>query len=284
MEMIATRNRLEQASILPGRCYHTCSSRPTIAVAIAARNASHFLADTLESLAAQTQLPDQIVFYDDRSQDDTLAVANRYASALPMMTIHWGISPVGISAARNRANAQATADYIAVLDADDGFEPDAIQAYCDSLLQHPDTDLLYADTRVANASLERSKHRRYPRFSSPREGIRGILGSPLVPFKHSSMVYRRSVFNELGGYDESLPIKVDVELFLRFLAGGRVVTKLDQVTSIHRKHRKQISARRLQGLKAYAMLIQRYESAPLMRAVLHSTRIPSELLKMLLRG
>ena len=45
-----------------------------------------------------------------------------------------------------------------------------------------------------------------------------VLTRPRVPFKHSGMTIRRELLLALGGYDESLPIKVDVELILRALA------------------------------------------------------------------
>jgi GT2 family glycosyltransferase len=98
------------------------------------------------------------------------------------------------------------------------------------------------------------------------------------------MVYRRSAIEELGGYDESLPIKVDVDLFLRFHRYGKRVAKLHRTTSFHRKHSGQVSTRRLRGIKAYARLLRTYEPDPFVRGLLYSTRIPSELLKMLVRG
>lgn len=259
--------------------------RPSIAVVIAARDAARHLDATLESIKAQRLLPDEIIVYDDGSRDHTFAVARRHSPALPMMTAIRGDSSMGISAARNRANGLVSSEYIAVLDADDLFEPDAILAYSDYLAQHPAADWVYADTRVvADNTPERGTARCYPAFNSAGGHIRRILGSPFVPFKHSSTVYRRSAVVEVGGYDESLPIKVDVDLFLRFLVQGRVVAKLDRVTSVHRKHRRQISTRRMEGIQAYWRLIARYEPDPVMRGVLGSLRTSAELLKLLLRG
>ncbi len=258
---------------------------PTISVVIAARDASHYLSAALTSLVEQAVPVDQVVVYDDGSSDDTAAIAETFSDQLPGLKVIRGGETVGISTARNRANAAATSDYIAVLDADDLFGPETIRCYLEFLSENPGTDLLYADTRVFEDKLQRrGKARRYPQFSNARQAIRRTLGSPLIPFKHSSMVYRRSAIQELGGYDESLPIKVDVDLFLRFHRDGKKVTKLHRTTSFHRKHSRQISTRRMRGIKAYARLLNTYEPHLLVRGILYSTRIPSELLKMLVRG
>ncbi|NNE93513.1 MAG: glycosyltransferase family 2 protein [Verrucomicrobiales bacterium] len=260
------------------------TSSPTIAVAIAARNATRFIGATLDSLVEQSRKPDQVIVIDDGSTDGTAALASIYKSRLSNLTVIQNQTSLGISAARNRANAAAETDYIAVLDADDLFGPDTMQQYAEFLTDHPDTDLLYADTRVYDSEMNHGKARHYPSFRTSREAIRRTLGSPLVPFKHSSMVYRREAFEEIGGYDESLPIKVDVDLFLRFHAEGMKVLKLDQTTSLHRKHDRQVSVNRLRGIKAYRRLVQTYEPDPIVRGLLLSTRIPSEMLKLLLRG
>ena len=259
-------------------------SKPTLAVSIAARDASKFIGATLDSLVEQTRQPDQVIVYDDGSTDETLAIVRRFESLLKNLIIIEGGESVGISKARNRANAVAQTDFIAVLDADDTFLPETVEHYLAFLDANPGTDLIYADTRVFNEEMKRGTARRYPGFVNDRQAIRKTLGSALIPFKHSSMVYDRKTINEIGGYDESLPIKVDVDLFLRFFANQKRVLKLDETTSCHRKHDRQISTKRIHGLKIYHRLIKTYEPDPMMRGILLSTRIPFEFAKLILRG
>lgn len=253
---------------------------PTISVVIAAREAEAHVAECLESLLRQTRVPDQIIFYDDGSADGTVTVARRFLPILHGLEIIEGRTPLGIAAARNKANQGAFGDYIAVLDADDIFAPDAIEAYANRLTERNDIDLLYADTVVFTGSPEEGRSRTYPSFASPADAISQTLSLPIIPFKHSSMVYRRRAMMEAGGYDESLPIKIDVELFLRFHKSGRNVEKLDHQTSFHRKHHRQISTKRISGIRAYAGLISSYVPNRLKRGALIAYRIPSELAKM----
>jgi glycosyltransferase involved in cell wall biosynthesis len=142
---------------------------PSISVVIAARDASVYLGATLMSLVEQSVPADQVVVYDDGSSDATAEIAERFVDRLPGLTVIRGGESVGISAARNRANAAATSDYIAVLDADDLFGPETIATYSEFLAKRPDTDLAYADTRVYDEGLSgRGKARRYPQFSFAR--------------------------------------------------------------------------------------------------------------------
>ena len=258
--------------------------RPTISVVIVARDAAQYVGAMLNSICDQTELPRQVVFYDDGSTDNTLAIARKYEQRLPKFAIIEGGKPIGISAARNRANSVVISDYIAVLDADDLFTPLTIENYANFLEKNPDTDLIYADTRVFQRDAAEGKHRSYPSFHTARKAIRGALGSPLIPFKHSSMIYRRRAIEKIGGYDESLPIKIDVDLFIRFHTNQMYVRKLNRTTSCHRKHPRQVSTRRIRGIQAYARLLRTYEPDPWVRRFLFSLRVPSEILKLLIRG
>jgi len=257
---------------------------PTIAVVIAARNAADFLEAALASLEAQTRPADEVIIYDDGSSDGTAGMARAFADRIKGLRVVEGETSLGIAAARNRANSMVTADFIAVLDADDLFHPETIERYGEFLSGNPGADLLYADTQVFRTSTTQGRRRCYPRFKNNRSAIRRTLGSPLLPFKHSSMVYRRTAMAAVGGYDETLPIKVDIDLFLRFCSVRRVIAKLDWPASFHRRHSQQISARRLKGLTIYRRLARRYEPNPFVRTLLLSTRIPAELLKLLVRN
>lgn len=257
---------------------------PTIAVCIVGKNVADFIGDAFDSLLVQTDPADEVIFYDDGSTDDTLRIVRDFEGLLPGLRIVEGGENKGISVARNRANALAASDYIAVLDADDILDSKAIESYRDYLVRNPNADLVYGDCWVFFGSPESGCVRQYPRFRTAREGIRSVLGSPLVPMKHSSMMYRRAAIEEVGGYDESFPIKVDIELFLRFLDEGLRVQKIDKTVSLHRKHKGQVSTKRMGGISAYRRLGRLYEPNPLVRAGLLFSRIPAEIAKWMVRG
>jgi glycosyltransferase involved in cell wall biosynthesis len=59
------------------------TGRPVVSVAMATYNGERFLPEMLESLAAQTRLPDELVVRDDASEDDTVAILHAFARRVP---------------------------------------------------------------------------------------------------------------------------------------------------------------------------------------------------------
>ncbi len=86
---------------------------PRIAAVIPAYNAERIVAAAIESLQRQTVPPAEIIVVDDGSQDDTSAVATRAGARVIRQENR------GPAAARNRGIAATTAEWIALLDADD---------------------------------------------------------------------------------------------------------------------------------------------------------------------
>ncbi|MEM9283418.1 MAG: glycosyltransferase [Verrucomicrobiota bacterium] len=263
---------------------NSSSSDCRIAVVIAARNAAPHISEALESLARQTSLPDEVIVIDDGSTDETASLVACFGKAIPQLALLREDDSIGISAARNKANAVAGCEFIAVLDADDLFDSNAIRRYRDFLSSHPDTDFVYAHTRVFSDHPEAGRPQLYPDFRSSRAGIRRTLGSPRLPMKHSSLLYRKVAIEKIGGYDETCRIKVDIELFLRCLQNDLSIRKLDAIISYHRRHRHQISTRRFAGLPTYFKLIRRYEPNRLFRGFHTASRTGAEITKFLLRG
>jgi glycosyltransferase involved in cell wall biosynthesis len=97
--------------------------RPLVSILIPAYNAEAWLADTLESVVAQTWSRKEIIVVDDGSKDQTPAIARRFASRDVSIVTQ---ENQGVSAARNKAFSVCQGDYIQWLDADDLLSPDKI--------------------------------------------------------------------------------------------------------------------------------------------------------------
>jgi glycosyltransferase involved in cell wall biosynthesis len=81
----------------------------------------------LDSIAAQTRLPDEVVVCDGGSRDDTVAVIQTYADRFPLKVVSAPGS--NISQGRNTAIRAATGDVIAVTDAGVWLEPNWLEAF-----------------------------------------------------------------------------------------------------------------------------------------------------------
>ena len=92
----------------------------TISVIIPLYNKEREIGDTLRSVLAQTLQPTEIVVVDDGSTDGSAGAVRAIASPLVKLVTQ---ANAGVCAARNRAIAESTGDLIALLDADDTWEP-----------------------------------------------------------------------------------------------------------------------------------------------------------------
>jgi glycosyltransferase involved in cell wall biosynthesis len=116
----------------------------TISVIIPTYNRAALVREALDSLLAQTRVPDEIIVIDDGSTDDTPDVLARYGD--PVRVIRQNNR--GRSAARNRGLDAAQGDLIAFLDSDDRLPPDSIARRVAAFEQQPAVNAVYGDTLV----------------------------------------------------------------------------------------------------------------------------------------
>ena len=123
-------------------------------VVIPAYNSGRFLAETLDSVLAQTVPAHEIIVVNDGSTDDTAAVAERYAERTAGRVIHHRQENRGVSAARNAGIGRATGDWIAFLDADDLWELQFLERVRPLCLAEPRPALVFTDFRTFGARSE----------------------------------------------------------------------------------------------------------------------------------
>lgn len=187
----------------------------TFAVAVPAFNAGPWIAETLDSVLAQTRRPDEVIVVDDGSTDDTATVVEGFSDR--------GIVLIrcpnrGAPAAYNTAFDAATADYVAMLPADDLWHPCKLEWQEEALRHHPQTDILFARLREFGDSHALHPH---PASSAGLQDnavlLREMYEADLIPAP--TAVVRRSLHEALGRFDESLPSE-DYEFWLRALRAG----------------------------------------------------------------
>lgn len=185
----------------------------SVSVVIPAYNAADYLKRAVASVLAQTLPVEQIVIVDDGSRDRTFEIANEFAG--PVTAIQQ--ANAGPAAARNRGAAQARGEWIAFLDADDTWMPEKIERQL--------------ALGAANAALIHCRYRPTP---SPPDEISFADLWRRNDISTSTVLIRRDVFSDLGGFDED-PNIVGVEdynLWLKVAAKGhRIVTLQEQLIS-----------------------------------------------------
>lgn len=180
-----------------------------VSVIIPCYNHAQFLPEAIESALNQSYSRREILVVDDGSIDDTAKVTGSYKD---VQYIHQKNS--GVSAARNNGWKQSRGEYLVFLDADDRLLPKALEigVYC--LLQHPDCAFASGHCRliVADGSLLDEKPKQAHILS--HHYLELLRGNYRI-WCPGSVVYRRSAFDVVNGFDTSLGPGADYDLYLR---------------------------------------------------------------------
>lgn len=219
-----------------------------VSVICTARNAAATIAQTIESIIAQTLTDWEMIIVDDGSVDSTLAVARRYGVRDPrIVTLATG--GIGRGAALNRALQTARTGYVANIDADDLSHPQRLELQVATLRQAAGFHVL--GTRHVSF---RDDAPQWPltsyeeRVWPPHDVTRELLS--YNPILHSSVMLRREAILAIGGYDARRKRQFDYDLWVRLALAGYQIGEIRAVLAAHRIHARQSyeRERRLQYL------------------------------------
>lgn len=126
-----------------------------ISVALCTYQGAAYLQEQLDSLLAQSLLPDEVVVRDDASTDDTWQILERFAADAPMpVRLHRNPERVGFRRNFGLALAATTGDLVSLCDQDDVWRPHRLQALSAALEEMPDALLAFSDAEMVGPSLE----------------------------------------------------------------------------------------------------------------------------------
>jgi glycosyltransferase involved in cell wall biosynthesis len=116
-------------------------STPRFSVVIPVFNGAQTVARAIDSVLAQRYPAHEIIVVDDGSVDDTAKVLAQYQDHIRIISQ----ANAGVSAARNAGGRAATGDWLAFLDADDGYFPDRLKLHAEWIATDPTLDFLTGD-------------------------------------------------------------------------------------------------------------------------------------------
>ncbi|TYT23606.1 glycosyltransferase [Luteimonas viscosa] len=188
--------------------------RPETSVIIPTWNRRDLVARAIDSVLAQTREVGEIIVVDDGSTDGTGEVlAQRYGKRITYVAQ----ANAGVSAARNRGLAMAQGRYLALLDSDDVWLPEKTARQAAFLEANPGIGLVLCDVirvGVDGETIDVFDRRRQIPADGP--ALQWVLRDPaLAPL---SVLMRREVYEDVGGFDESLRTAEDLDFHLRVAA------------------------------------------------------------------
>ncbi|MBL9119739.1 MAG: glycosyltransferase family 2 protein [Phycisphaerae bacterium] len=212
-----------------------------VSVIIPTYNYARFVLESVESILNQTRPAHEIIVVDDGSTDDTAQVLEPLRRSGRIRYHHQ--ANAGLCAARNAGLSLATGDAFALCDSDDTWHPEKLRLQVAHLESHPDCGL------IGTTSFSEEPER-WARLGTPT--VHDLpLASHLTRtrFCPSSALFRRSLWEQVGGFDPSTGGTSDRDYWIRCAAHARVA-RVDAPLTFYRVHGGSMTATKVDAMVA----------------------------------
>ncbi|WP_234734744.1 glycosyltransferase family 2 protein [Tellurirhabdus bombi] len=193
---------------------------PFLSVIIPVYNAERHLAAAIKSIQDQQYPALEILAIDDGSSDKSAEILRSF----PEVTYTYQTNQ-GPAAARNRGIQQAKGEFILFLDADDYFPAGKIQQQLAYFERDPTLEAVVGKSQFIFEEDAQTDEFRFP--DETHQVFNVLVGSG---------IYRRSVFEKIGLFDEGLRFSEDFDWFNRIREKEVAMLLTDDITLFYRRH------------------------------------------------
>lgn len=209
--------------------------RDLVSVIIPSFNHAPYLQECVDSVLAQDHAALEVIVVDDGSSDGSLDILRSYGERIQLLQQQRGRQ----ARARNLALGVARGEFIAFLDSDDRYRPGRISAAVAAFHAQPQAALVWADHVLIDEHGARLGEVRWaPGSADFRREL--IAGNPIC---NATATVKRSVLDEIGGFDERVPRVCDGAAWYQIAARGHAFVHLPQPVLDYRQHGGNDSAR-----------------------------------------
>lgn len=196
----------------------------TISVVIPVLDGAKYLAAAIDSVLAQTDPPDEvIVAIDQGTTDASAAIAGSYGGCVATVPVR---AFSGTCASLNAGIAAARGAYLCFLDADDLWLPDKLAVQRAAFAARPELDAVF--TRIRQFLSDDLPADLASRLACPAEPMSGVA--------KQTMMIRRSAFDRVGAFDETLRHVDFIDWYARATEARLVMQVIDAVVVLRRIH------------------------------------------------
>lgn len=204
---------------------------PKVSVVTTVYNGEPYMDRAVPSILGQTFRDFEWIIVDDGSQDGTPELLKRLAANEPRVTV---LSPgrLGIVAAANHGIRHARGEYIARQDFDDRSYPDRLTVQTALLDARPEVGVVGG----AYVIVDEHRNERYVRIlpTSHRDLVRAMAKSTV--FAHTTTMFRRQAWVDVGGYSAASDVVVDLILWLSVAKHGWLMASVPEILGEHYVH------------------------------------------------
>jgi glycosyltransferase involved in cell wall biosynthesis len=177
--------------------------QPLVSIITIVYNGEKHLEQTIESVLSQSYKPIEYLVVDGGSTDNSLNIIGSYANRIARWKSE---KDRGISDAFNKGISMATGTIIGIINADDWYEPEAIQSAVISL---QDSDIAYGDLRLIKDG----------KTDFVLKGNHQFLDSEMT-INHPTVFVKKEWYEKKGLFNEKYKCAMDYDLLLRFKHAG----------------------------------------------------------------
>jgi glycosyltransferase involved in cell wall biosynthesis len=218
------------------------AAAPLVSVIVPVYNGEKYLGEAVESIRRQPHPRVEIIVVDDGSTDQSAALAERLSP--PVRLIRQPHR--GLPAAHNRGVAAAGGDFIAFLDCDDLWMEDKLSIQLALLREHSGIDIVLGHTR------------RMWMAASGDDGIlRRHVSEPVLALSLGAALVRRSVFDTVSTFDETITHSDDWDWFMRARELGVRLVVHPEVTVLYRRHGGNMTNQVGESMVSFARMLQK---------------------------
>lgn len=198
-------------------------SNPSISVLMAVYNGEKFLKQTIDSILNQTYKDFEFIIIDDCSSDKTLDIIKSYKDK--RIFVHKNNVNMGQTKSLNIGLNLARGEYIARIDAGDVSLPNRLEKQVKIIRNNPNISVIGTSAFRYNEHWKIIDVVHMP-VSQDSILLRLLFTSPII---HISVLMRRDVILNIGGYDENFYVLADYDLWSRLLTKNYYITNIRDI-------------------------------------------------------
>jgi glycosyltransferase involved in cell wall biosynthesis len=183
---------------------------PKVSVIIPNYNYAKYIAETIDSVLAQTYPNLEVIVVDDGSKDDSLKILRSYGDKITVIEQ----KNQGVARARNIGTAYSNGEYIAFLDADDVWLPEKLERQMEKFFANEEIGFVHCSMTFISPNGDI--------IGENRNGMEGNVAGEFLRLRRgvvvgagSTGIVKRNIFDEVGGFDTRLSTSADWDFCYR---------------------------------------------------------------------
>ncbi len=178
-----------------------------ISIILPVYNGEKYLAESIDSILAQTYKEWELLILDDCSTDNSAKIAKEYADKDTRIHYYRNEKNLKLPRNLNKGFSLAKGDYLTWTSDDNKYRPTALEKMYNVLINNPNEKFVFASCRIINDVGEEIEYIMVNEASKKR-----IIGSNPVG---ACFMYTREVYEKVGDYNQELPLVEDFDYWQR---------------------------------------------------------------------